>query len=482
MKKHIIIILSFLCLVLCACTSGSGDDLVSMSAKDCLTAGEEALARDSVQQGEKLLRTAISKAEATADWHTCYIACQRLAESLSWSNNEEALRLAKRAVEIYERHPDDERNHVILLDYAGTYASQLAYNTEGSFDEALSLTRRAYDIAVRDSMDDLVCQTLTSLANIAWAKEDYRQALDNALRAKALATPELLQGVLQVLGRCYMELDSLDKAEAIYRQMTPSDDIHAAYIVQSSLAKIAATRFGAEESVEVIDSAFEQAEELYFKAMEQKDGYYQAALRQELENEHLAYTSALHRRMLIGIVAVLLLLGVAGWLIMRYRMRMLNQQREHEAERHEAEQRLNEQKNRMLQQEAESQQERLRQADEVIAFLQNYILQRTEVVQKLNQSSEARITLTQREWGEVERTLNAIDGDRFARIRKAYPDMEEDDIHLCILTRLQLSNRAIGNIYCISVSAVQHRKLKLKKDVFGEKDPDMTLEQVIINS
>ena len=60
--------------------------------------------------------------------------------------------------------------------------------------------------------------------------------------------------------------------------------------------------------------------------------------------------------------------------------------------------------------------------------------------------------------------------------------MEEDDIHLCILTRLQLSNRAIGNIYCISVSAVQHRKLKLKKDVFGEKDPDMTLEQVIINS
>ena len=172
MKKHIIIILSFLCLVLCACTSGSGDDLVSMSAKDCLTAGEEALDRDSVMQGEKLLRTAISKAEATADWHTCYIACQRLAESLSWSNNEEALRLAKRAVEIYERHPDDERNHVILLDYAGTYASQLAYNTEGSFDAALSLTRRAYDIAVRDSMYDLVCQTLTSLDNIAWAKED----------------------------------------------------------------------------------------------------------------------------------------------------------------------------------------------------------------------------------------------------------------------------------------------------------------------
>ncbi len=480
MKNHFLNIL-ILCLALGSCT-GTGDDLNRKSAKECLTAGEEALELDSVQQGEMLLRSAISKAEASADWHTCYLACQRLAESLSWSNTEEALRLAKCAVEIYEQHPDDERNHVILLDYAGTYASQLAYNTEGSFDEALALTQRAYEIAVRDSMTDLVCQTLTSLANIAWAKEDYHQALDNALHAKTIATPELLQGVLQVLGRCYMDLDSLDKAEAVYRQMTPGDDIHAAYIVQSSLAKIAASRYGADGVVEVIDSAFEQAEELYFKAMGQKDDYYQAVLQQERESERQAYASALHRRMLIGVIVLLSLMAVAGWMVMRYRMRMLSQQRLHDVERHEAEQRLNEQKNRLLQQESETQQERLRQADEVIAFLQNYILDRTEVVQKLNQSSEARITLTQREWGEVERTLNAIDGHRFARIRKAYPDMEEDDIHLCMLTRLQLSNRAIGNIYCISVSAVQHRKLKLKKDVFGEKDPDMTLEQVIINS
>ena len=82
----------------------------------------------------------------------------------------------------------------------------------------------------------------------------------------------------------------------------------------------------------------------------------------------------------------------------------------------------------------------------------------------------------------MERTLNVIDGDRFARIRQDHPDITEDDIQLCILTRLQLSNRTIGNIYCISISAVQHRKLRIKKDVFGEMNPEMTLEQVIINS
>ncbi len=143
---------------------------------------------------------------------------------------------------------------------------------------------------------------------------------------------------------------------------------------------------------------------------------------------------------------------------------------------------MNEQRNPMLQQETERQKERLQQADEVISCLQSYILQRTEVVKKLNDSKATHVSLTPREWGEVERTLNVIDGDRFARIRQDHPDITEDDIQLCILTRLQLSNRTIGNIYCISISAVQHRKLRIKKDVFGEMNPEMTLEQVIINS
>ena len=51
----------------------------------------------------------------------------------------------------------------------------------------------------------------------------------------------------------------------------------------------------------------------------------------------------------------------------------------------------------------------------------------------------------------------------------------------CTLKRLGLSNRTIGNIYCITVSAVQHRKLKLKKGVFGETNPDITLEQILRN-
>ena len=434
----------------------------SQTAARCLEEAETALANDSIRQGETLLRKTIRLAEKSEDWHTNYIAHQRLAEAISQSNPEEALRLMKKALTVYEQHPDDERNYVILLDYAGTYAAQLAFITEGSYDEATDFTNRAYAIAKEKQMKDMMCQTLTSQANIAWAKEDYRQALDYAHQALATENAEGTEsGTLQVLARSYFSLNMLDSAETVYRQIDTGDDVHLAYIVQSNLAKIALRRLGATEVEDSVDEAFLQIEDFYYKALEQKDQYYQASLKQEMENQQLEYRSKMYgRTLLIAIIASgIILLAVV--LALRYRIRMQEQEK------------------RQLQQEAEHQKTLLHQANEVVTFLQGFILERTEVLKKLNQSGDSLIYLTPHEWSEIERTLNAIDDNRFAKIREQYPNMQEDDIRLCILTRLGLSNRTIGNIYCITISAVQHRKLKLKKDVFGESNPEITLEQIL---
>jgi len=451
----------------------------TQTAANCLEEAEAALANDSIRLGETLLRKTIRLAEASEDWHTDYIAYQRLAEALSQSNPEEALRLMKKALSIYEQHPDDEKNYVNLLDYAGTYAAQTAYNTEGPFDEALDFINKAYDIAEKNQMTDLMCQTLTSLANIAWAKEDYRQAIDYAHQAKSVATADLKPGALQVLARSYLSLSMLDSAETVYRQIEPGDDVHLAYIVQSNLAKIALRRMGAKQVEDDIDDAFEQIEDFYYKALEQKDQYYQETLRQETENQQLEYRSQLYARTLLIVIIAAVIILLAVVLALRYRIRMLRQQREYEQSKLENELLMQEQEKQRLQQEAAHQKTLLHQANEVVAFLQDFILERTEVLKKLNQSGDSLITLNPHEWSEIERTLNAIDNNRFARIREQYPNMQEDDIRLCILTRLGLSNRTIGNIYCITISAVQHRKLKLKKDVFGETNPDITLEQIL---
>ena len=436
-------------------------DTNSQTATGCLEEAEAALDNDSIRLGETLLRKTIHMAEASEDWHTNYIAYQRLAEALSQSNPEEALQLMKKALTIYEQHPDDERNYVMLLDYAGTFAAQVAFINEGSFDEALGFIHRAYDIAKKKQMNDMMCQTLTSLANIAWAKEDYRQALNYAYQAEAVATDKLRPSSLQVLARSYLSLNMLDSAETIYRKINPTDDVNLAYIVQSNLARIALRRMGATQVEDSVAEAFDKMEDFYYKALEQKDQYYQETLRQEMENQQLEYRSKMYARTLLFIIIASLIVISAIVLVVRYRM---------QAQRQEKQQ---------LQQEAEHQQTLLHQANEVVAFLQNFILERSEVMKKLNQSGDSLIYLKPQEWNEIERTLNAIDNNRFANLREQYPNMQEDDIRLCILTRLGISNRTIGNIYCITISAVQHRKLKLKKDVFGESNPDITLEQIL---
>ena len=447
--------------VLMMACSQESEDRSQETGVRILEEAEAALANDSIRLGETLLRKTIQLSEASKDWHTYYIAHQRLAEALSQSNPEEALRLMKKALTVYEQHPDDERNYVMLLDYAGTYAAQVAFTTEGSFDEALDYINRAYGIAEKIQMTDLMCQTLTSLANIAWAKEDYRQALDYAHQAESTATTDLRSATLQVLARSYLSLNILDSAEAVYRQIDPGNDVHLGYIVQSNLAKIALRRMGATQVEDSVDEAFDQIEDIYFKALEQKDQYYQETLRQEMENQQLEYRSKMYGRTLLIVIIASVIILIATVLALRYRIR------------------LQEQEKRRLQEETEHQKTLLHQANEVVAFLQNFILERTEVLKKLNKGGDSLIYLSPHEWSEIERMLNAIDSNRFAKIREQYPTMQEDDIHLCILTRLGLSNRTIGNIYCITVSAVQHRKLKLKKDVFGESNPNVTLEQIL---
>lgn len=450
-------------------TDESGDDLGS--ARVCYERALEAFDGDSIRLGEQLLNQAIRLATASDDLHTLYLAQSRLAESLAWGNSEAALEMAKQALATYERRPDDERNHIILLDYIGTYASQLAFNTDGSFDEALDYTNRAYQLALasRDSLGtEQMCQTLTSLANIHWAMEEYTTALGFARQAVACADDGQLLGVQQVLARCLVSCDSLPEAEAVYRQMQPGADLQAAYIVQSNLAKLALHRSDIAAVEEAIDSAFSHAEDLYYKALQQKDEYYQTALQQEIDNEQLRYHTALQRRTLwSGIIIILLLAGVTAYIV-RHRLRDSRQKLA-----------IQQQQLQLHEQEAAAQREQLRQRDSIIDFLQDFILQRSEVIQKLGASSERHIALTPREWKEVERTLNAIDSDRFVRLRQRFPDLREEDLQLCILTRLRLTNRAIGNIYGVSISAVQHRKLKLKKEVFGEDNPDIPFEQVL---
>lgn len=131
--------------------------------------------------------------------------------------------------------------------------------------------------------------------------------------------------------------------------------------------------------------------------------------------------------------------------------------------------------------EAEHLAERLRQKDTMIALLRGHIMDKSEILEMLEPTAGKRTIINARNWREIEATLDTADGGFVNRLRNQYPDFTEDDFRLCMLTRLKLTNTALSAIYLISVSAVQHRKQKLKKEGFGVTDPNVTFDQVIAN-
>lgn len=184
--------------------------------------------------------------------------------------------------------------------------------------------------------------------------------------------------------------------------------------------------------------------------------------------------SALQSRLMAAVIAALgLSLLVLLLLLWNWRNRL---RRKHEAERAERafeSARAAEQAERLA--------EQLRQKDTMIAMLRGHIMDKSEILQMLEQGAGGtrRTVIDARNWREIEATLDTMDNGFVQRLRNDHPQFSEDDIRLCMLTRLKLSNNALASIYSITISAVQHRKQKLKKDGFGITDPAISLEQVI---
>ena len=178
-------------------------------------------------------------------------------------------------------------------------------------------------------------------------------------------------------------------------------------------------------------------------------------------------TASLQRRLMTAVIVILLLgLLLLGLLFRSWRIKA--------KQRHEAERIAH-------QREAEQLAERLRQKDAMIAMLRGHIMDKSEIMDMLEPKAGKRTVINARNWREIELTLDTADGNFVSRLRTQYPQFTEEDIRLCMLTRLRLSNTALSAIYLISVSAVQHRKQKLKKEGFGVTEPTVTLDQVIAN-
>ena len=373
-------------------------------------------------QTGKLFHLAIHCAEATEDHALAYRAYDKFFNRMPFHSTAQPEFYLRRALQHYRLSPNQPRWLLTILNdygYSVLLRSPFDLHHFGALERIATLTARHIETPPSPAVIDSVYQGLDSLWALPHDDFSYMCAL-------SVTKSTFTFGEVTVPVSMYKEVQQ-EHHEDVTKHWRPS--------YESETKK----------------------EEQNFSI--NRDTY--------LAPGYVKKSAMLQRRLMTAIIVVLVLTVLV--LLLVFRNWHSNVRHRHEAER------------TAHQRESEQMAERLKQKDTVISMLRGHIMDKSEILDMLEPTAGKRTVINARNWREIEMTLDTADGNFVSRLRAEHPQFSEDDIRLCMLSRLQLSNTALSAIYVISVSAVQHRKQKLKKEGFGVADPAVTFDQIIAN-
>jgi hypothetical protein len=91
-----------------------------------------------------------------------------------------------------------------------------------------------------------------------------------------------------------------------------------------------------------------------------------------------------------------------------------------------------------------------------------------------------RIKLTEQDWNKIIENTDAIFNNFTERLKETFPKMNEMDIRLCCLIKIQLSQAEMADILNIEKVSIKKRKLRIRKDKMMIDD-GRTLDEIVLN-
>ena len=438
---------------------------------------------DSTKQCEDLLNQAIKGSEECEDWHTCYLAYTQLGNVAVWSNPEHAIQQTQKALSVYHEINDDVNNEVLILALLAA-----KYLPVAEPDSALNYYMKGYELANKNHLVKYQYQICMGIADYYNYIGNHEEALNYARRGIVTADSAVLVTSLVTLAQCYFDCDSLDKAKEILDTIPcNSDDYLNKYLILRNLSEIAIQQRDYNSLSTYSDSAYECLEDRFFHAQSVKDEYYQDNLTKQIEKEKIQHEAERNKWVLGSVIFFLILLALFIYNVSRNRIVVERHKRLNHimAQRLERSKHLQEQKEKERiiaehQKEIRHKQELLHQKSKTLAVLQKHLLEKLESARQLLTDNE-RARMTAEAWKEIEHLIDDTDNNFVRNLRKQYSKFDEEDIQLCMLIRLKVTNAAIASVFHVGESAVKKRKSALKKTGFQNTDSDTTLEQVIEN-
>ena len=421
---------------------------------------------DSTKQREDMLRLAIKCSERGKDWHTCYLAYTQLGKSILLSNPEHAITLSKKALSTYYKINDDINNEILILGHIAG-----AYLTNAELGSAMEYYDKGYKLAKSRKLRKSENEMSMGMAGIYLYMNKPEMALNYAKRGVETAGDAVHTSSLIALAQCYQACDSLSKAKELYQSIAhDTEDMAEQYLISKGLFSIAIQNKNYEELLAYLDSTYDCMENIFLQSLRVKDEYYQGYLEKELQKERLENKSE-HQAWMLGASISLLIMLI---LLIYNQTQKQKQEQQKKAHELETKQQIIDANKKMLQ----YQQKLIHQKELSLTILRSHLLVRLEYTKQLFTGQE-NVKLTDGAWADIEQLMNDTDNDFVKKLRQQHPTFDKSEIRLCILTRLNITNATIANIFCIGESAVKKRKSTLKKKGFLIEDPNTTLEKIL---
>lgn len=307
----------------------------------------------------------------------------------------------------------------------------------------------------------------------------YFNEKDSALFYSRKAIDETSDIKLMVFYSCCLEeCDSLESAERLLRICSAESNDKLKYSSYMELCKLSCKRINDKQLSTDIDSLERFADKYMLDLYSQKGKYFEENINQGRQLERQENAVMVRNGVILFIIVTVLLLAALVYVYLSKRkalhaqeIKYMQDQYEMELESQRKEKEYLEKEHHLL----------LESKNKQIALLKNGLFERLELAKKIKDAKgqSCHVVINDNDWNQLHSLLEGGEEYFVSKLKERYPSLSNDEIQMCMLIRIGLSNEDMANIYCITINSMK-RKLYSFKEKMGITDKDQSVRNVIL--
>ena len=426
---------------------------------------------DSTTECEECFQNVVNNAKKRGDIDLQCLALEKLSRSIVLSNKRLSVIYAKKAVDLYSNQKNAKIANLIL------YMLNLAncYILDNQKDSSFFYLRQSQQYLNRISDNSMPKYVYHSLSRAFY----YFNEKDSALFYSRKAIDETSDIKLMVFYSCCLEeCDSLESAERLLRICSAESNDKLKYSSYMELCKLSCKRINDKQLSTDIDSLERFADKYMLDLYSQKGKYFEENINQGRQLERQENAVMVRNGVILFIIVTVLLLAALVYVYLSKRKTLHAQEVRHIQEHYEMELESQRKEKEYLEREHKL---LLESKNKQIALLKNGLFERLELAKKIKDAKgqSCHVVINDNDWNQLHSLLEGGEEYFVSKLKERYPSLSNDEIQMCMLIRIGLSNEDMANIYCITINSMK-RKLYSFKEKMGITDKNQSVRNVIL--